>query len=99
MKRVPIFAVAAIAALSVASYASAATCSRPSKPAIPDGATASEDAMKGAQPKVVSYVNSMNTYLHCVADELSGAKSEAQQVSDDWKRQSDIFVKTPAKAQ
>lgn len=95
MKVVRIFVLAAAATIAVSSFAAAKDCARPSKPAIPDGKTASDEAMKAAQGKVASYITGMNAYLHCMTDELRGGQEEAKQVSDDWKAQSDIFVKTP----
>src|SRR5690348_8580828 len=96
MKVVRTAMVAAAALLAVSSLAQAKDCgARPGKPAIPDGKTASDDAMKEAQGKVTAYIKNMNGYLQCVASEVAGAKEEATQVSEAWKTQSDVFVHTP----
>lgn len=90
------FLLAAAALVAFSSFASAKDCgARPAKPAIPDGKTAADDAMKEAQGRVTNYIKGMNAYLQCQAGELASAKEEATQVSNSWKTQSDIFVKTP----
>ena len=96
MKMVRTAMVAAAALLAVSSVAQAKECgARPAKPAIPDGKTASDEAMKDAQNKVTNYIKGMNGYLQCVASEVAGAKEEATTVSEEWKKQSDVFVHTP----
>ena len=95
MKLTRIVVFAAAATIAVASFAQAKDCAKPSKPAIPDGKTASDDAMKAAQGKVASYITGVNAYLHCMADEIKVGQEEAKEVSDEWKTQSDVFVHTP----
>ena len=96
MKVIRTAVVAAAALMAVSSVAQARDCgARPAKPGIPDGKTASDEAMKDAQGKVTNYIKSMNGYLQCVAGEVAGAKEEATQVSEAWKTQSDVFVHTP----
>ena len=95
MKVTRIVLTAAVALFAASTIAQAKDCPRPAKPAIPDGKTASDDAMKAAQGKVASYIMGMNTYLHCMADELKGGQEEAKEISDNWKTQSDVFVHTP----
>jgi hypothetical protein len=97
MKLVPIFALAAATVLCASHYASAATCSRPAKLAIPDGKTASDEAMKATQGKLTGYATSMNTYLHCLSDEIKSGKDEYDDVSAAWKKSSEDYKNTPAK--
>ncbi len=99
MKFIPICTLAAVAVLTASSYASAAACSRPAKFNVPDGATASDDQMKAAQAKLTPYAQAMSTYLHCLADEIKSGKDEYDNVSAEWKTQTDKFKATPAKAQ
>ena len=61
--------------------------------------TASDDQMKAAQAKLTPYAQAMSTYLHCLSDEIKSGKDEYDQVSAEWKTQSDNFRNTPAKAQ
>ncbi|HLG90236.1 MAG TPA: hypothetical protein VKZ79_23945 [Alphaproteobacteria bacterium] len=96
MKVIRTAVVAAAALMAVSSMAQARECgARPAKPAIPDGKTASDEAMKEAQGKVTNYIKGMNAYLQCVSGEIASAKEEATTVSEDWKKQSDVFVHTP----
>jgi len=96
MKLLPLFAMAAIVTLSASPAVFAKDCgARPAKPAIPDGKTASDDAMKAAQGKVASYITAVNAYRTCLAGETASATDEAKAVSEEWKTQSDIFVHTP----
>ena len=55
--------------------------------------------MKAAQAKLTPYAQAMSTYLHCLSDEIKSGKDEYDQVSAEWKTQSDNFRNTPAKAQ
>jgi hypothetical protein len=99
MKLTATFALAAmvaLAGLTVSNNASAA-CSRPAKISIPDGKTASDDAMKAAQAKLAPYAKEMSAYLHCLADEIKSGTAEYDEVSSEWKTQSEAFKNTPAK--
>ena len=99
MKLLPIFAMAAAVAITLSPATFAKDCgARPAKPAIPDGKTASEDAMKAANAKVVDYVKAANVYLTCMSGEMTTASGEAKDVSAEWKAQSEIFKNTPAPA-
>jgi hypothetical protein len=97
MKLIPICALTVVTALSTLSYASAATCTRPAKLSIPDGKTASDEAMKAAQAKLAPYAKEMSAYLHCLSDEIKNGTSEYDTVAAEWKTQSDAFKNTPAK--
>jgi hypothetical protein len=99
MKFISMCALAAVTVLSASNFASAASCARPAKFSVPDGKTASDDQMKAAQAKLTPYAQAMSTYLHCLSDEIKSGKDEYDQVSAEWKTQSDNFRNTPAKAQ
>jgi hypothetical protein len=99
MKVLPIFAVAALVALSAAPAGFAKDCgTRPAKPAIPDGKTASEDAMRSGGDKIKAYVIAANGYLTCLASETASAKEEAKSVSDDYAAQVKIYNSNPPPA-
>mgnify|MGYP001599105288 CR=1 FL=1 len=95
MKVTRIVLTAAVALIAASSIAGARECSRPSRPAIPDGKTASDDAMKAAQGKVATYIKDVNAYTHCMADEIKASQEEAKEVSENWNAQSKIFTSTP----
>jgi hypothetical protein len=97
MKLIAAIAMTAAAFLTVPNYASAATCTRPAKLSIPDGKTASDDAMKAAQAKLAPYAKEMSAYLHCLADEIKSGTAEYDQVTAEWTAQSKAFTSTPAK--
>ncbi len=97
MKLIATFALTTAAVFAVCGAASAATCTRPAKLAIPDGHTASDDAMKAAQAKLTPYAQAMSAYLHCLSDEIKNGTSEYESVAAEWKTQSEIFKNTPAK--
>jgi hypothetical protein len=96
MKLIATFALAT-AALTASHYASAADCRRPPRLAIPNGTTASDEAMKATQAKLAPYAKEMSTYLHCLSDEIKSGTAEYDEVSAEWKKQSDAFKNTPAK--
>ncbi len=99
MKLIPALAIAA-AVLTIGSSSFAKDCPpRPAKLSIPDGGTATEDAMKATQAKLPGYAQSMSAYMKCLAEEIQSGKSEYDSVSAEWKAQSDKFRNTPAKAQ
>lgn len=99
MKLLPIFAMAAAVALTAAPASFAKDCgTRPTKPSIPDGKTASEEVMKGVHDKVASYVSATNSYLTCLAGEISTAKEEAKSVSDDYAAQAKAYNSNPPPA-
>jgi len=66
-KTIRFFASAAVIAL-IGFPAVAAECLLPTgqAPVIPDGATATADQLKNAQPLVQSYVNQLESYQDCV---------------------------------
>ncbi len=97
MKRIATFALAAATFLTMSNYASAANCTRPAKLSIPDGHTASEEAMKAAQAKLAPYAKEMSAYLHCLSDEIKNGTAEYDQVTAEWTAQSNAFKNTPAK--
>jgi hypothetical protein len=98
MKLIPICALTVVTALSALSYASAApNCTRPAKLSIPDGKTASDEAMKAAQAKLAPYAKEMSAYLHCLSDEIKNGTAEYDSVAAEWKTQSEAFKNTPAK--
>jgi hypothetical protein len=87
-----------VATVFAVSNPASAACTRPAKISIPDGKTASEDAMKAAQARLTPYAKDMNVYLHCLADEIKNGKDEYEAVAADWTRQSEAFKNTPAPA-
>ena len=97
MKLIPTFALAAATIFVASNYAAAAECRRPAKLTIPDGGTATEDAMKATQAKLTPYAKDMNAYLQCLAAEIKSGKDEYDSVSSEWKIQSEKFKNTPAK--
>jgi hypothetical protein len=97
MKLIPTFALAAATILVASNYAAAADCKRPAKLSIPDGKTASDDAMKATQAKLAPYAQAMSAYLHCLSDEIKSGTEEYNSVSAEWKTQSENFKNTPAK--
>jgi hypothetical protein len=97
MKLIPICALAVATVIAGAPHAFAVNCTRPAKMSVPDGKTASEDAMKAAQGRLTTYVKGMNEYLQCLAAEIKSGKEEYESVSSEWKTQSGIFAATPAK--
>jgi len=60
----------------VLSGAAAAACEKPTAPAIPDGATADEDAMIDAQHAVKDYMAKADQYLDCVVNENKAAQAD-----------------------
>ncbi len=97
MKLIPAVAIA-LAALVVGQSGYAKDCgARPPKLSLPNGATASEDAMKATQAKFPAYAGAVTAYRKCLADEVKAAADEYEQVVGEWKTQQDIFTKTPAK--
>jgi hypothetical protein len=98
MKLFPALVIAA-AVLAIGSTSFAKDCPpRPAKLSIPDGGTATEDAMKATQAKLPAYAQAMSAYMRCLADEIKSGKDEYDSVSANWKAQSDKFRSTPAKA-
>jgi len=98
MKFVSCLAVAATLVVATASIAHAKDCgSQPSRPSIPNGASATDEEMKAAQAKLTPYAKAMSEYLRCLSEQMKTGKDEYDEVTADWKKQSDIFVKTPAK--
>jgi hypothetical protein len=88
----------ATAVLAVPSIASAKDCgTAPAKLSLPNGATASADDMKATAAKFPPYAQAMNTYLHCLSDQIKAGSSEYQGVADDWAKQQKIFTSQPAK--
>jgi len=80
----------AVNAASAQSTPMNAICFRPAgPPLIPDGATASADAMKAARAEVFTYAQSIKAYLHCLSDEIERSKAEYRAVADKW------IVQTP----
>ncbi len=97
MKLIPAVAIA-LAALVAGQTGYAKDCgARPPKLSLPNGATASEDAMKSTQAKFPAYAGAVNTYRKCLVDEAKVAGDEYEQVVSEWKAQQDAFTKTPAK--
>jgi hypothetical protein len=97
MRLIASLALTVATVLAASSYASAANCVRPARLSIPDGKTASDDAMKATQAKLAPYAKEMSAYLHCLSDEIKSGTAEYDQVSAEWKTQSDAFKNTPAK--
>lgn len=97
MKLATVFALAAAVTVAASPAAFAKDCgAHPAKPTVPDGKTATDEAMKSAQGKVAAYIKGMNTYLTCLGDEIKDATAEAKDVSAAWTTQTEIFKKTPA---
>lgn len=59
-------------------------CSRPSEPYIRSGYSADYNQMQRTQREVEQYVDDMNDYLECVANEHADAASEVDDVVDQW---------------
>ncbi len=59
--------------LASASFA----CDYPALVAVPDGATVTIDEMVAAQANVKTYMETMDTYLNCVNQELEAAGDDA----------------------
>jgi hypothetical protein len=97
MKFTAALAIAVAATVAVVSQGYAKECARPDKLAIPNGATASDDAMKATQAKLKPYALAMTAYLHCLQDEIKSGTEEYTSVSDEWTKQAQIFKDTPAK--
>ena len=98
MKLFSTFVIAAAALMSVPTIAMAKDCgARPAKLSLPDGATASEDAMKATAAKFPAYATAVTTYRRCLADEVKAAGDEYDAVASDWKKQGDTFKAQPAK--
>ncbi len=86
------------AVLAMPAIASAKDCGNPpSKLSLPNGATASADEMKATAGKFPPYAQAMNTYLHCLADQIKAGTAEYQGVADDWAKQQKVFTAQPAK--
>jgi hypothetical protein len=98
MKLLSAFLIAAAAVATVPTIAMAKDCgARPAKLSLPDGASASEDAMKATNAKFAPYAQAVTAYRRCLADEVKGAGDEYDAVAADWKKQTDIFKAQPAK--
>jgi len=97
MKLIPAIAIA-VAAFGVGSTGYAKDCgSRPAKFSIPDGKTASEEQMKAANAKVVSYATAMTAYRRCLSEEIKGAGDEYEALTADLNAQVKAYNSTPAK--
>ena len=72
--------------LLFASNAEAQTyyCSRPSEPYIRSGYSADYDQMERTRREVEQYLDEMNEYRNCLANEHEDAEDEAEQVISDW---------------
>jgi hypothetical protein len=98
MKLLSALLVAAAAVTTVPTIAMAKDCgARPAKLSLPDGATASEDAMKATAAKFPAYATAVTAYRRCLADEVKAAGDEYDAVAADWKKQGEIFKAQPAK--
>ena len=51
-------------------------CDYPDRPAIPDGSTASKEAMLAAKAAVTAYLEGVDTYLTCIESEEKAAIAE-----------------------
>ena len=61
-------------------------CSRPSEPHIRSAYSADFDQMQRTKREVDDYLDEMNDYLECLANERQEARSEAERVLDEWNR-------------
>jgi len=59
-------------------------CSRPSEPYILYGGYSERYQMESAQMDVDQYIDDMNDYIDCLARETEDARSEANNVLDEW---------------
>src|ERR1700761_716437 len=98
MKLLSALLIATAAIAMVPTVAMAKDCgARPAKLQLPDGGTASEDAMKATNAKFAPYAQAVTAYRRCLADEVKGAGDEYDAVAADWKKQTDTFKAQPAK--
>jgi hypothetical protein len=97
MKLFATFAMTAATIFVASQFAAAAECKRPARLDIPNGATASDEAMKATQAKFPPYAREVQTYLQCLAAEIKAGTDEYKEVSEEWAKQSKIFQSTPAK--
>jgi hypothetical protein len=61
-------------------------CSRPSEPYVRSGYSADYDQMERAKREVDDYLDEINEYLQCLANEHADAKNEAENILDEWNR-------------
>lgn len=69
-----------------AGQAMAADCTAPEKPSMPDGATATMEAMLAGQKAVKAFQAENMDYMKCLEDAFNAAKSDAKDESDTAKR-------------
>ena len=62
-------------------------CDYPARVDMPDGATASKDAMIAGQKDVKAYMASMDEYLSCIESEEAAAVLSLGDIDEDTKRQ------------
>ena len=66
---------------------SAFACDYPARVDMPDGVTASKEAMIAGQKAVKAYMDSMDQYLYCIESEEAAAVFELGEIDEDTKRQ------------
>ena len=66
---------------------SAFACDYPSRVDMPDGVTASKEAMIAGQKAVKAYMASMDEYLSCIESEEAAAVVALGEIDEDTKRQ------------
>ncbi|MFK8052603.1 MAG: hypothetical protein AB8F65_06485 [Woeseiaceae bacterium] len=71
-------AVLSASVLAVSWGSAFAACEYPSKVDIPNGAEASKDEMVAGSKAIKGYMETMNTYLDCIAEESKSAAAEGE---------------------
>lgn len=82
------------AAIPLSADAQMFFCSRPSAPYIPIGSYSDRWSMERAERDVDDYLDQMNNYLDCLAQESQDAQYEAERVIDEWNRAVNAYNRT-----